>query len=58
MISKAPSSQLKQITESETEFANAYKKPDCAAVNAIDHKTQQRNPVCTEYFSGDKSTLK
>ncbi|XP_011691522.1 PREDICTED: apolipophorins [Wasmannia auropunctata] len=48
-----------KITESETEFANGYKlKPDCAAVNAIDHKTKQRNPVCTDYFSGQKSTLK
>ncbi|XP_011144506.2 apolipophorins [Harpegnathos saltator] len=48
-----------KITESETEFANGYKlKSDCAAVNAIDHKTQQRNPICTEYFSGEKSTLK
>ncbi|KAL6267909.1 hypothetical protein P5V15_000977, partial [Pogonomyrmex californicus] len=48
-----------KITESETEFANGYKlKPDCAAVNAIDHKTRQRNPVCTDYFSGQKSTLK
>ncbi|XP_032678528.1 apolipophorins [Odontomachus brunneus] len=47
-----------KITESETEFANAYRKLDCAAVNTIDHKTQQRNPVCTEYFSGDKSSLK
>jgi hypothetical protein len=57
-ISKAPFSQLKQITESETEFANGYKlKPDCAAVNAIDHKVQ-RNPVCTEYFTSQKSTLK
>lgn len=51
--------QLKQITESETEFANGYKlKPDCAAVNAIDHKTQERNPVCTEYFTSEKSSLK
>ncbi|XP_018353837.1 PREDICTED: apolipophorins [Trachymyrmex septentrionalis] len=48
-----------KITESETEFANGYKlKPDCPAVNAIDHKTKQRNPVCTDYFSGQKSTLK
>ncbi|XP_014488121.1 PREDICTED: apolipophorins [Dinoponera quadriceps] len=46
-----------KITESETEFANGYKlKPDCPAVNAIDHK--QRNPICTEYFSGQKSSLK
>ncbi|KAL6440757.1 hypothetical protein ACFW04_003301 [Cataglyphis niger] len=48
-----------KITESETEFANGYKlKPDCAAVNAIDHKTQERNPVCTEYFTSEKSSLK
>ncbi|XP_071631577.1 apolipophorins [Temnothorax longispinosus] len=48
-----------KITESETEFANGYKlKPDCAAVNAIDHKAKQRNPVCTDYFSGQKSPLK
>ncbi|XP_029170500.1 apolipophorins [Nylanderia fulva] len=48
-----------KITESETEFANGYKlKPDCPAVNAIDHKTHQRNPVCTEYFTSEKSTLK
>ncbi|XP_018393503.1 PREDICTED: apolipophorins [Cyphomyrmex costatus] len=48
-----------KITESETEFANGYKlKADCPAVNAIDHKTKQRNPVCTDYFSGQKSTLK
>ncbi|KAM0732090.1 Apolipophorin [Formica fusca] len=48
-----------KITQSETEFANGYKlKPDCAAVNAIDHKTQERNPVCTEYFTSEKSSLK
>ncbi|XP_019888404.1 apolipophorins [Ooceraea biroi] len=48
-----------KITESEAEFANGYKlKPDCAAVNAIDHKTHQRNPTCTDYFTGEKSTLK
>jgi hypothetical protein len=48
-----------KITESETEFANGYKlKPDCPAVNAIDHKEKQRNPVCTDYFSGQKSSLK
>ncbi|KAG5308105.1 APLP protein, partial [Acromyrmex insinuator] len=48
-----------KITESQTEFANGYKlKPDCPAVNAIDHKTKQRNPVCTDYFSGQKSALK
>ncbi|XP_012523598.1 apolipophorins [Monomorium pharaonis] len=49
-----------KITESETEFANGYKlKPDCPTVNAIDHKTKhERNPVCTGYFSGQKSTLK
>ncbi|XP_011871153.1 PREDICTED: apolipophorins [Vollenhovia emeryi] len=48
-----------KITESETEFANGYKlKPDCPAVNAIDHKTKQRNSVCTDYFSGQKSSLK
>nr|XP_012225513.1 PREDICTED: apolipophorins [Linepithema humile] len=49
-----------KLTESETEFANGYKlKSDCAAVNAIDQKTQQqRNSLCTEYFSGQKSTLK
>lgn len=48
-----------KITESETEFANGYKlKSDCAAVNAIDHTAKQRNPVCTDYFSGQKSTLK
>ncbi|XP_072754262.1 apolipophorins [Anoplolepis gracilipes] len=48
-----------KITESETEFANGYKlKPDCASVNAIDHKTEKRNPVCTEYFASEKSPLK
>ncbi|XP_011166991.1 apolipophorins [Solenopsis invicta] len=48
-----------KITESETEFANGYKlKPDCPAVNAIDHKTKQRQQVCTDYFSGEKSDLK
>lgn len=47
-----------KITESDTEFANGYKlKPDCAAVNAIDHKSQH-NPVCTEYFTSEKSALK
>lgn len=47
-----------KITESETEFANGYKlKPDCPTVNAIDHKVQ-RNPVCTEYFTSEKSALK
>lgn len=58
VISKKPFLQLKQITESDTEFANGYKlKPDCAAVNAIDHKSQH-NPVCTEYFTSEKSVLK
>ncbi|XP_076231616.1 retinoid- and fatty-acid binding glycoprotein apolipophorin [Calliopsis andreniformis] len=47
-----------KITESATEFGNAYKlKPDCPAATAVEHK-MDRAPVCTEYFSGQKSPLK
>ncbi|XP_008560242.1 apolipophorins [Microplitis demolitor] len=44
------------ITEKEDEFGNAYKlNPGCAAAPAVDHHHHQRNPKCTEYFSGSSS---
>ncbi|XP_054010516.1 apolipophorins isoform X2 [Hylaeus anthracinus] len=46
-----------KITESATEFGNAYKlKGDCPAATSVDHK--QRAPICTEYFTGQNSPLR
>ncbi|KAK1130809.1 hypothetical protein K0M31_018919 [Melipona bicolor] len=46
-----------KITESGAEFGNAYKlKGECSEAVAVDHTA--RAPVCTDYFTGTKTTLK
>ncbi|XP_017790563.1 PREDICTED: apolipophorins [Habropoda laboriosa] len=46
-----------KITDSGTEFGNAYKlKADCPDATAVHHK--DRAAVCTDYFTGQKSSMK
>nr|XP_012148156.1 PREDICTED: apolipophorins [Megachile rotundata] len=46
-----------KITESSTEFGNAYKlKNECPDTTAVHHK--ERAPICTEYFTSQSSSLK
>ncbi|XP_034949851.1 apolipophorins [Chelonus insularis] len=44
------------ITEKESEFGNAYRlNSGCAEAPTADHQNHQRNPTCTEYFTGSSS---
>lgn len=49
---------IPQITESGTEFGNAYKlKSECPEATAVEQHNE-RTPVCTDYFTGENSPLK